>query len=229
MKLKLLSPDFTNAKLAKNSNHSNIRSFILYLAPATVADGVTNLCPASTEGCRKACLFSAGRGAFKNVFEARKRKALQFINNRKQFLNDLIDDLRAVERKYPNAAVRLNGTSDIDWENMLAMESFNLQFYDYTKRPERAILFSQGRMPKNYHLTFSLSESNGKIAGRFNGINVAAVFKNSLPEQYMGRPVIDGTAHDLRFLDPKGIIVGLVAKGKAKTDDTNFAINWQAK
>jgi len=37
-------------------------------------------------------------------------------------------------------------------------------------------------------------------------------------------PVIDGTLTDLRFLDPKGVIVGLQAKGKAKKDTTGFVV-----
>lgn len=55
------------------------------------------------------------------------------------------------------------------------------------------------------------------------GMNVAAVFKE-VPFTYMGRPVINGDETDLRFLDPKGVIVGLKAKGKAKKDTTGFVI-----
>jgi hypothetical protein len=54
-------------------------------------------------------------------------------------------------------------------------------------------------------------------------MNIAAVFKE-LPEKYIGRPVINGDETDLRFLDPKGVIVGLKAKGKAKKDTTGFVV-----
>jgi len=47
-------------------------------------------------------------------------------------------------------------------------------------------------------------------------VNVAYVFKNSIPKKYNGLKVIDGDKHDLRFLDPKGVIVGLVAKGRGR-------------
>jgi hypothetical protein len=50
------------------------------------------------------------------------------------------------------------------------------------------------------------------------------VFKNKLPKKYLNKKVIDGDEHDLRFLDPKNSIVGLLAKGKAKKDNSNFAI-----
>jgi hypothetical protein len=41
---------------------------------------------------------------------------------------------------------------------------------------------------------------------------------------YLGRPVINGDADDLRFLDPVGVFVGLKAKGLAKKDTTGFVI-----
>ena len=51
-------------------------------------------------------------------------------------------------------------------------------------------------------------------------------FKNlSLPETFLGRPVINGDKDDLRFLDPKNVIVGLYAKGKAKKDTSGFVID----
>ena len=58
------------------------------------------------------------------------------------------------------------------------------------------------------------------------GYNVATVFglkkTQAMPETYMGRPVFNGDDSDLRFLDPKGVVVGLYAKGKAKKDTTGF-------
>ena len=56
------------------------------------------------------------------------------------------------------------------------------------------------------------------------GYNVAIVF-NELPATYNGYKVIDGTDTDLRFLDEKGVIVGLVAKGKAKKDLSGFTVD----
>jgi hypothetical protein len=54
--------------------------------------------------------------------------------------------------------------------------------------------------------------------------NVAVVFKDKLPSRWMSRPVIDGDKHDLRFKDPSGVIVGLVAKGLGKKVETNSFI-----
>ena len=36
---------------------------------------------------------------------------------------------------------------------------------------------------------------------------------------------INGDEHDLRLLDPKNVVVGLKAKGKAKTDTSGFVMN----
>jgi hypothetical protein len=98
------------------------------------------------------------------------------------------------------------------------MEMFpSVQFYDYTKLANRKAL------PANYHLTFSLAENNEvqAFAALANGLNVAAVFRK-VPAVFMGAAVVDGDETDLRFLDPKGVIVGLKAKGKAKRDTTGF-------
>jgi hypothetical protein len=58
------------------------------------------------------------------------------------------------------------------------------------------------------------------------GYNVAVVFgiKKTLPmpATYNGTTVFNGDESDLRFLDPKGVVVGLYAKGKAKKDTTGF-------
>jgi hypothetical protein len=92
-------------------------------------------------------------------------------------------------------------------------------------------------MPANYHLTFSLSESNAPLAAVVirAGVNVAAVAdvaaggKLALPGDNMPRPTFDADRHDLRFLDRRGAdgigrIGVLKAKGKAKLDQTGFVI-----
>ena len=86
--------------------------------------------------------------------------------------------------------------------------------------------FLSGELPSNYHLTFSRSESNQKIVDSIlaSGGNVAVVFRGSLPEHWQGKQVIDGDKNDLRFLDKKNVVVGLVEKGKAKKDSSGFVI-----
>lgn len=206
---------------------------ILHLAPAKLSG--YNVCPKASVQCAAACLNTSGMGAFSTVQEARIRKTVAFFEDRDNFLATLVKDIRALvksaERDNMIPCVRLNGTSDIRWENMTVPGAANLmelfptvQFYDYTKIANRK------NIPSNYHLTFSRSESNDADVktAMANGFNVAVVFgvkpDAQLPTDYLGREVINGDDTDLRFLDRRGVIVGLRAKGKARKGNTGFVV-----
>lgn len=143
-------------------------------------------------------------------------KSKLFLEQRAEFMRQLVADLEAVVRKAARESsipvVRLNGTSDIDWTIIKTDNGQNV--------------FE--RFPSNYDLTFSKSETNETEAleALALGFNVAAVFAGKeLPITYMDRLVVDGDAHDLRFLDVKGgAWVGLKAKGDAKRDKSGFVI-----
>lgn len=224
-----------NPKLAKGTALGYL-SVVLHLAPHDLS-GV-NLCPWASPGCASACLNLSGRGGIMRKGEstnaiqrARLARAQWFLADRPAFLAQLRKEIRAAERKAARLglklAVRLNGTSDLPWER-IAPELFGefggVQFYDYTKAPHR--MFE--RMPRNYRLTFSRSETNrGAVLASVleTSGNVAVVFRDRIPAEYMGRPVIDGTEHDLRFLDAPGVVVGLRASGKAKRDASGFVVD----
>jgi hypothetical protein len=74
-------------------------------------------------------------------------------------------------------------------------------------------------------LTFSRKESNDRdvSAAIRNGLNVAVVF-DKLPETYLGLPVVSGDDTDIRINDPRGVVVGLKAKGPAKKDKSGFVV-----
>ena len=229
--MKLLST--ANPKIQKGTAKGYL-SFILHLAPATLSGKET--CPKRTAGCTAACLNTAGRGGmFKRgettnmIQQARIRKTRYFFGNRDGFMKDLVKDINSAIRQSRRLGltpvIRLNGTSDLSWEKYSVMGAENIfalfpqiQFYDYTK-----VLGRKTGDIKNYHLTFSAADGNelDVQAAIQAGMNVAAVF-DRLPEEYMGRPVINADEDDLRFLDPKGVICGLKAKGKAKKDNTGF-------
>ena len=79
--------------------------------------------------------------------------------------------------------------------------------------------------PKNFHLTYSLNEDNKKLALDIlkRGGNISAVFRNKkLPKRFLNYRVFNGDKSDLRFNDPKNVIVGLYAKGRALKDNTGF-------
>jgi hypothetical protein len=148
-----------------------------------------------------------------------------FFTQREEFLATLEKDIqlgiKQAEKKGMIPCFRLNGTSDISWEKYGIIEKFpNVQFYDYTKVRNRKVAHLT-----NYHLTFSKADGNDMDArlAASAGMNVAVVF-DKLPETYIGRTVVDGDDTDLRFLDPKGVVIGLKAKGKAKKDTTGFVV-----
>lgn len=226
-----------DAKTVKGQK-KGIMTGILYLAPADISG--FNVCPKATDGCKAACLFTAGRGVYDMVRSARIAKTMRFFNDREQFMLDLVESVRRLVVKAQNAnmipACRLNGTSDIAWEKFKViregkvygsiMEAFpKVKFYDYT-----AILGRKKALSlKNYHLTFSLKENNDKDARKAieQGYNLSVVLnvkrKAVKPKVWSGIPVIDGDKDDVRFKDRgKGKIVALTAKGKARYDTSGF-------
>ncbi len=220
----------TNTKTVKGDGESTgYLTAILYMTPHKGNTYGVNLCPRATVGCAAACLNTAGRGAFNNVQKARIRKADWFVSDRPAFLKQLDHELimfsSYARRKGLKPVVRLNGTTDILWEKHLDMTKYpEIQFYDYTKWSRRERLKAM-HLP-NYHLTFSRSENTLDamvIAQVQTGLNVAVVF-DKVPEEYLGFPVFNGDANDLRFLDPAGHIIGLSAKGKAKKDTSGFVV-----
>ena len=221
----------TNAKTVKGQQQGYMTA-ITYLAPARQS-GVMNTCPNSSEGCRAACLYTSGRGRMTPIQEARINKTKFFATDRKAFMTQLIKEnnafIKKAARKELTPCERLNGTSDIAWERvkhdgLSIMEHFPaLQFYDYTKSTKRMIQFINGELPPNYHLTYSWSEdSSADFAWEVltAGGNVAAVYWDTLPVDDFGFEVINGDAHDLRFTDPKGKVVGLKYKRSAAGNET---------
>lgn len=225
----------SNAKTVKGQGRGYLTG-ILYLAPADTIPGL-NSCPmAKRAGCINPCLNKAGRGAMDGTQAARIRKTLWFYLNPAGFFAMLRVDILTLQCRAMLAdadfAIRLNGTSDIMWERVkdpttgrTILELFpDVVFYDYTKIPGRTV-------PANYHLTYSYSAATPayrKMAEQViaeTTMNVAVVFAGStLPATWAGRPVINGDADDLRFLDPAGVIVGLTAKGPAKKDTSGFVV-----
>ncbi|MEY9719261.1 hypothetical protein ABIA22_001751 [Sinorhizobium fredii] len=250
-----------NAKTVKGDGE--YETAIMYLAPFTLAG--SNVCPmAETAGCVAGCLNTSGRGRMNNVQIARINKTKRYLKSRTDFMAELVADLEGFvaycKRKGVKPAVRLNGTSDIQWEvahyvtrhikavhpqqeTEVRFDSVfhafpEVQFYDYTKVYKRVYR----TLPSNYSLVLSYSEANlayaDKVieAAKDTGANVAVVYRtkelrDSLTgdhlegtERLMNRPVFNGDDTDLRFTDPKGVIVGLYAKGAAKVDTSGFVL-----
>lgn len=224
-------------------------TYILYLAPHTQNSKGINLCSHASKGCAKACLFGSGAARFDNVQLGKTNKTEWFLDNRQEFLEKLDKEISVIKNKAKHKdtenvlipTIRLNGTSDIAWEKFKIRDNKNIfelhseiQFYDYTKNHIR---FGKV-LPKNYHLTFSMSEDNKEKSFELlnKGHNVAMVFgiknESQLPSEYQGHKVINGDNDDLRFLDDKNVIVGLKyklltgkgSKGKNDYSDNDFII-----
>lgn len=192
---------------------------------------VTILALKLVSGCKEACLFTAGRGKFSNVMNARIRKTKLFFEQKDEFLTILKNDLTLFSNycKDNNITpyVRLNGTSDISWEKYGIFSQFSeLNFYDYTKVHNRKV-----SQYKNYHLTYSRSEESTEqdlIKALDSNMNIAVVFSDIVPAVWKVKDrtltVIDGDKDDLRIKDKSSVIVGLIAKGKAKQDTSGFVV-----
>lgn len=231
--MKLLST--ANPKIQKGSKLGYL-SFILHLAPADLSG--KEVCPKRTAGCTEACLNTAGRGGMfrkgettNTIQQARIRKTRMFFEDREYFMTllaqDILKGIKQAKKLGLTPVFRLNGTSDLAWEKYTIgdatganiFETFpHVQFYDYTK-----VLGRKVAKYKNYHLTFSAADGNDADVAKAvaQGMNVAMVF-DRLPETYMGKTVFNADDTDLRFLDPKGVIAGLKAKGRAKKDTSGF-------
>ena len=218
----------SNSKILKGFQKGFI-TYGLHLAPSTLSG--RNVCPNASAGCAAACLNTAGRGMMNMVQEARINKTNKFFDNKYEFVLQLVKDIQAgirfATRKQMEVCFRLNLTSDIRWEKYGIMQEFSKhQFYDYTKSKQRMKDFLSRDMPHNYHLTFSRDETTDTDFIKEvikKGGNVAVVF-DEIPNTWEGMPVVSGDDHDLRFTDPHGKIIGLVAKGKAKHDDSGFVV-----
>lgn len=228
-----------DAKTVKGAKHG-VLTGILYLIPND------KICPmAKAAGCREGCLVTAGMASvYQSIPASRKAKTDWFHSDRDSFMEQVYRDIaNAVKRTQgkrfkdygKKLAIRLNGTSDIDWSRIPVRGYANIfeafpavQFYDYTKR--RDIVRNSVGI-KNWHITYSYSEARKsyakgarRIADEY-GVNLAAVFeKHRIPKTFLGRKVISGDETDLRFTDPAGVVVALYAKGQAKKDDTGFVI-----
>ena len=205
------------------------KTYGLHLAPFNISG--KNVCSSATVGCSTACLNTAGRGIMHSVQDARIKKTRRFFEDRNGFLQQLHKEIKSsvksAVKKELLSCFRLNLTSDLPWENMIVSKFPVLQFYDYTKHLKRFVRFLEGKLPSNYHLTYSRSEETTDamvIALCKSGGNVAVVFRDHLPDKWLGIEVIDGDDSDLRFQDGKGKIVGLLEKGLAKKDKTGFVV-----
>lgn len=218
---------YSQTKMAKGEKFG-YKTAILHLAPFNLSG--KNVCPKASPECAAACLNTSGRGQMGSVQKARINKTNLFWTNKNAFLWQLSTEIEQLKKRAARQgfkfAVRLNGTSDLAWHRMKVDGGGTLhelhpdvQFYVYTK-----ILNYLDHNHNNLNVTFSDSGRNNSDINEAlkKGANVAVVFKDKLPKKWLSRRVINGDRHDLRFKDPRGVIVGLVAKGAGRNLNNKF-------
>lgn len=230
--MKLLTMGEASPKIVKSDKAGKgYLSAIMYLAPHKLSGH--NVCPQASAGCIATCLNTAGRGRTNSVQEARLRRTELLFSHREKFIKQLDQEIasfaRKADAKKQKPAVRLNGTSDLDWFKLVPnlFEKYSgIQFYDYTKSTKRYQRWLDGLLPVNYHLTFSRSENNHEKCLDFlkQGGSVAVVFRTkNFADNWFGYRIYNADENDLRFLDTPGV-QALYAKGRAKHDQTGFVL-----
>ena len=230
----------------RKGGKKKIATYILYLSPEK-ASGRANLCAFATPECANGCLATSGQAGMPTGQVSQRNKTVIFGIENKYFLDQLYREIYKLREMWHNKeprtlpwesfCVRLNGTSDITWENLKItapngtvyeniFKAFpDVQFYDYTKNIRRI----KQPLPKNYDITFSRAETednqNACIEAMKLGYRVAVVFNRgkydkktktfqyAFPAMWHGFEVVDGDDTDLRFLDPTKVVVGLSVKG----------------
>ena len=210
--------------------------YTIYFAPAKMSG--YEVCPMRTDECTLLCLNESGRNKMdtdKNTINnSRIKKTKLFFEEREFLVRWIIDEIKAAKNKAVKLgysfSVRLNNTSDLNpvsfytmykGERRNILEIFPMvQFYDYTKVPNRITLVKKY---KNYDLTFSYSGENLDECVNMlsKNVRVAVVFKK-VPSEFWGRKVIDGDKYDMRYRDETDVIVGLKYKRvRNKLTETN--------
>lgn len=217
-----------SAKHTKAENYME-QTYTIYLAPANLSG--YEVCPGRTPECSALCLNMSGRSKIEayshknNIQNTRIKKTRLLFEQREFFVRWMIAEIETARAKaYQTGhrfSVRLNNTSDINPEQFYIVEDGKkinileyfpeIQFYDYTKVATRANLTKKY---SNYDLTYSYSGSNTEKCLEMlkNGVRVAMVFYPSLPEKYWGYEVVNGDLYDMRYKDPKNVIIGLKYK-----------------
>jgi hypothetical protein len=251
--MKLLNID-SNAKTVKGQKKGYMTA-VLYLAPFTASGlnvcpmaelagcvaGCLNTAGRGGIAAGSATMDTpAGLLPDNSIQRSRIAKTRFYAERRGEFLAQLVREIaafiRKAERRGLVPVVRLNGTSDLRWESLPVTRDgvayphvfaafSGVQFYDYTKISNRRV----ADIP-NYSLSYSYSSRPEYLPhvdkAQAAGLNLVVVFRTAnLPATFRGLPVINGDETDLRFTDPRGVVVGLKAKGRARKDTSGFVVD----
>ena len=132
-------------------------------------------------------VYILAHGAFNSVKQGRINKTRWYIQERETFLDKIRKEIKSFIAKAKERdlvpCIRLNGTSDISWENTGLMEEFkNITFYDYSKIYKRALSYINGELPVIIIYYIVLMKTIKKQAFDIlkKGGNISAVFRKKL-------------------------------------------------
>lgn len=241
----LLTPPDAQVKLGKSLTPSyglmltperGLMSFRDIMAAFGIS-GPVNLCPLASKGCAAACLSRSGQSGMRPAQRAQAVRTALLIAHPEVFGLILGAEIRAAVRKHGTVNLRLNVTSDIRWEMVApvavaALGTGGVRLYDYT-----AWSPADRKPSELYSLTYSAKEPSHTSDQYLTGIlasggTVAMPFTTrrgeALPATWHGFTVIDGDESDDRRSDPRGVVVGLRAKGHEWRKDNSAGFIRQA-
>lgn len=253
--MQLLTHQESSPKLGGSHAVTGYRSAILYLAPSDVAgvgNMCTHSSHGCRSACLYRAGLAA---VYRTIPASRIARTRALVSDPVSFMARLVREVAAHERAAHRAGLvptlRLNGTTDLPWHRFECVRDGvrypsiyrafpSVRWYEYTKVPN----YVHAMADHGVAATFSLSEDNDVHASAVlaAGGNVAAVVRGgyaALPHananasadhasagrEWSGYPAISGDAHDLRFLDPRGVVVVLTPKGAAARADDRAARN----
>jgi len=216
----------SSAKIVKGAK-SKVDTLILYLAASDNA-GV-EVC-AYANVCKLLCLVSSGRALMEKGRDFSKQR-IAIARIVKTWIQVFRPDIgnawlqleinsksKAAKKAGRKFAVRLNGTSDLDFSDIIRANP-GTAFYDYTKRP-----LSEIERFANYHLTVSFASLQQWRVENYRkalaeGLNISVAVDAHAWQDALALPyTFDADRDDLRHLDPeKGQLALLKVKRVASS------------
>lgn len=213
----------TSTKMLKGSEKWEL--FVMYLQPAGKVSRATLCSAAALSGCEKPCLINSGLLGKTTAQKAATKRTILMLMRPEFFRASILREIDAKERRAIRenvpVAFRLNGTSDIDFSEIIASR-YNSQFWDYTKQLSRV---RKNRLA-NYSLTFSASMYSDQSIAAFEKAvkrkyQIAVAFNTAntksdsykVPEKVSGIDLETFDNSDARFLDSATAIGTLSRKG----------------
>jgi len=214
---------FFGSSMKTEKGAEKYETYIMYLQPADKVAAKTLCVFAEKAGCKKDCLISSGMLGMTTGQNAATKRTVLMLLRPIEFRTSVLSEIDKAERKALKTGIpalfRLNGTSDIDFNDIIKMRPFS-QFYDYTKITSRI----RKNKLTNYDLTFSGSMFSSQAKAQLrkaidNKYRIAIAF-NTAKTKFDTLTMPNLTSFDdtdLRHLD--GPVIGtLTRKGSSRVE-----------